>query len=89
MAGIAHVNGDEQILVITEQGMMIRTNVADMRSMGRSTQGVRVINIDDGDPVVGIMKLIEREVGDDEPAENGDLAEAVEPIEPEDDEPVH
>src|SRR5216684_4507107 len=84
VAGIAHVNGDEQILVITEQGMMIRTNVADMRSMGRSTQGVRVINIDDGDPVVGIMKLIEREVGDDEPADNGDPADAIEPIEPED-----
>src|SRR5258708_4598942 len=89
VAGIAHVNGDEQILVITEQGMMIRTNVADMRSMGRSTQGVRVINIDGGDPVVGIMKLIEREAGDDEPTENGDPAEAIEPIEPEDDEPVH
>jgi DNA gyrase subunit A len=78
VAGIAHVNGDEQLLVITEQGMMIRTNVADMRSMGRSTQGVRVINIDEGDTVVGAMKLIEREAGEDsedegpEPEQEGD-----------------
>jgi DNA gyrase subunit A len=82
VAGIAHVNGDEQILVITEQGMMIRTNVADMRSMGRSTQGVRVINVDEGDPVVAVMKLIERESTEEE------TGEPVEP-EPEGEEPVH
>ncbi len=89
VAGIAHVNGDEQILVITEQGMMIRTNVADMRSMGRSTQGVRVINVDEGDPVVGVMKLIEREGNEDEPVDLVESADAIEPTQPEDDEPVH
>jgi DNA gyrase subunit A len=49
--------------------MMIRTNVADMRSMGRNTQGVRVINIDEGDTVVATMKLIERESPEDEEPE--------------------
>jgi DNA gyrase subunit A len=71
VAGIAHVGEDDQILVITEQGMMIRTNVAHIRSMGRNTQGVRVINIDENDRVVAAMKLIEKEQteegGDDTP----------------------
>jgi DNA gyrase subunit A len=93
VAGIAHVNGDEQILVITEQGMMIRTNVADMRSMGRSTQGVRVINIDEGDTVVGVMKLSADDTDDTPEGENGETGEGngEEPaIEPDgDDEPVH
>ncbi|HJW95973.1 MAG TPA: DNA gyrase subunit A [Thermoanaerobaculia bacterium] len=58
VAGIAHVVGDEQILLITEQGMIIRTNVADLRPMGRSTQGVRVINLDENDRVVAAVKVV-------------------------------
>jgi DNA gyrase subunit A len=64
VAGISHVFGDEQILLITEQGMIIRTNVSDLRSMGRSTQGVRVINVDEDDRVVGLVKLTEKDEGD-------------------------
>jgi DNA gyrase subunit A len=73
VAGIAHVFDGDQILLITEQGMIIRTNVSDLRSMGRSTQGVRVINIDDVDRVVAAVKLIEKEQGgEEEPAEGGE-----------------
>jgi len=58
VAGIAHVVGDEQILLITEQGMIIRTDVANLRPMGRSTQGVRVINLDENDRVVAAVKVV-------------------------------
>ncbi len=61
VAGIAHVVDDDQLLLITEQGMIIRTSVADLRSMGRSTQGVRVINVDENDRVVAAVKLVEKE----------------------------
>jgi DNA gyrase subunit A len=61
VAGIAHVVDDDQLLLITEQGMIIRTNVADLRSMGRSTQGVRVINVEENDRVVAAVKLVEQE----------------------------
>jgi DNA gyrase subunit A len=44
--------------------MIIRTNVSDLRSMGRSTQGVRVINVDEDDRVVGLVKLTEKDEGD-------------------------
>jgi DNA gyrase subunit A len=61
VAGIAHVFDDDQLLLITEQGMIIRVGVSDLRSMGRSTQGVRVINVEENDRVVAAVKLVEKE----------------------------
>ncbi|HET8774993.1 MAG TPA: DNA gyrase subunit A [Thermoanaerobaculia bacterium] len=77
VAGIAHVGDDDQLLLITEQGMMIRTGVSSIRIAGRKTQGVRIINIDEGDTVVGAVKVIgaaEDESGpeDEETPESGD-----------------
>ena len=66
VAGISYVFEDDQVLLITEQGMIIRTNVADIRSIGRSTQGVRVINIDENDLVVAAVKLVDKDDGEDE-----------------------
>jgi DNA gyrase subunit A len=92
VAGLAHVGEEEQILLITEQGMMIRTDVSSIRIAGRKTQGVRVINIDEDDTVVAAVKLIDR----DEPDEVQLDEETGEPVEgatdetPESpDEPVH
>jgi DNA gyrase subunit A len=66
VAGISHVYGDEQMLLITEQGMIIRVNVSDFRAVGRSTQGVRIIHLDENDIVVGAVKIHDRDNGDDE-----------------------
>jgi len=76
VAGIAHVFDDDQLLLITEQGMIIRVSVSDLRSMGRSTQGVRVINVEENDRVVAAVKLVEKE-------ENGGPAQSS------DESPVH
>jgi DNA gyrase subunit A len=65
VAGIAHVHGDEQVLLITEQGMIIRVPVDGIRSMGRNTQGVRVLNVEENDTVVAAIKLVEKENGDE------------------------
>jgi DNA gyrase subunit A len=65
VAGISYVFEDDQVLLITEQGMIIRTNVADIRSIGRNTQGVRVINIDENDLVVAAVKLVDKDDGED------------------------
>jgi DNA gyrase subunit A len=92
VAGLAHVGDEEQVLLITEQGMMIRTDVSSIRIAGRKTQGVRVINIDEDDTVVAAVKLIDR----DEPEEEQLDAETGEPVDgatdesPDSpDEPVH
>jgi DNA gyrase subunit A len=72
VAGISYVFEDDQVLLITEQGMIIRTNVADIRSIGRSTQGVRVINIDENDLVVAAVKLVDKEDAEEESGEPED-----------------
>ena len=52
----------DKFVVSTKKGIVIRTNVDEIRVMGRATQGVRIIKLGDGDRVVDIAKLI----GDDE-----------------------
>jgi DNA gyrase subunit A len=46
--------------------MVIRTNVDEIRRSGRSTQGVRVIRLDEGDRVVSVAKLAEDTNGDED-----------------------
>jgi len=87
VAGISYVFEDDQVLLITEQGMIIRTNVADIRSIGRSTQGVRVINIDENDLVVAAVKLVDKDDGEEDVPT--DDAEAADSETPDDDGTIH
>jgi len=66
VAGIRHVHESDQILVLTEGGILIRMNVAEIRRSGRATQGVRVIRLDEADRVVSLAKLAEHEGGNGE-----------------------
>jgi DNA gyrase subunit A len=50
---------EDQIMLITTGGVLIRTRVAEVREMGRSTQGVRLINLDDGEKLAGLEKIVE------------------------------
>ncbi|NOZ95594.1 MAG: DNA gyrase subunit A [Acidobacteria bacterium] len=72
VAGIRFVHEDDQILLVTEQGMLIRMDVSEVRRIGRATQGVRLIRVEPGDQVVAVAKLAEREEnGGDEEADDG------------------
>ncbi len=51
------VNNSDYIIVSTEKGIMIKTPVKDIRVMGRATQGVRVIKLNDSDKVADVAKL--------------------------------
>jgi DNA gyrase subunit A len=68
VVGIAYVHDDDQVMLISQQGMILRTRAGDIRAIGRATQGVRLIEMEDGDMVVAVAKLAER---DDEVGENG------------------
>jgi DNA gyrase subunit A len=61
VAGMRHVQGDEDIMLVTAQGMMIRTSASGVRRIGRATQGVKLIELGEGDQVVAVAKLAERE----------------------------
>ena len=71
VVGIAYVREDDELMIISQQGMIIRMRAGDVRSIGRATQGVRLIGMDEGDKVVAIAKLAEKEDDPDAPAEGG------------------
>jgi DNA gyrase subunit A len=52
-------------MLITEKGMIIRLNTADISTIGRNTQGVRLIQLEAGDHLVSVARLVEREEGED------------------------
>jgi DNA gyrase subunit A len=69
VVSIAQVNEDQELLVITEQGKMLRTPVNQIRTIGRATQGVRLMDLEAPDKVVSIALVAktEEEVSDDVP----------------------
>jgi DNA gyrase subunit A len=67
VVGIKSVTDADQLLLITERGQLIRIKVRDIRETGRAVQGVRVIQLEEGDRVVAVAKLAESDEGDEEP----------------------
>jgi DNA gyrase subunit A len=66
VVGIKSVTDADQLLLITERGQLIRIKVKDIRETGRAAQGVRVIQLEDGDRVVGVAKLAEPDEAEEE-----------------------
>ena len=60
VVGIAFVQDDDELMLISQQGKILRMVSSDVRAIGRATQGVRLIGIDEGDQVVSVAKLAER-----------------------------
>ena len=54
---------DDQLMLMTQQGKILRTRVNDTRAIGRNTQGVRLIRIDEADRVVSVARFAEKDEG--------------------------
>jgi len=52
------VRADDEVMCITQKGILIRTKVGDVRASGRSTQGVRIINLEKGDKLATTARII-------------------------------
>ncbi len=59
VVGIAYVHDDDELMLISQQGMILRMKAGDIRTIGRATQGVRLIEMEEGDAVVSVAKLAE------------------------------
>ncbi|MBL8471216.1 MAG: DNA gyrase subunit A [Rhodocyclaceae bacterium] len=59
LVGAVLVDPQDEIMLISTGGVLIRTQVADIRELGRSTQGVTLINLDDGTLLAGVEKVVE------------------------------
>jgi DNA gyrase subunit A len=65
VVGAALVHPDDEVLLISTGGVLIRTAVSSIREMSRSTQGVTLINLGEGEKLAGVERVVE---SDDEPA---------------------
>ena len=67
LAAVRMVNGDEEMMLISETGNLIRINVSDIGTYGRSTMGVRIFNLNEGDELASVSIFDpEDEVSEDE-----------------------
>ena len=57
VVGIASVRDGDEIMLITKDGMVTRSKVDDIRIVGRNTQGVQVMNPNEGDKLVTVAKV--------------------------------
>jgi len=62
--GVAQVFADEEVMLVTDRGRLIRIRVNDIRVVGRNTQGVKLLDVDEGERVVSLARVVETENGD-------------------------
>jgi DNA gyrase subunit A len=62
----ALVHDDDQVMLISTGGVLIRTKVSSIREMSRSTQGVTLINLGEGEKLAGLERVVETEDDDEE-----------------------
>ncbi|WP_114639001.1 DNA gyrase subunit A [Polynucleobacter necessarius] len=73
----ALVSPEDQIMLITTGGVLVRTRVSEIREMGRATQGVTLINVDEGTRLSGLQRIAESDSddeGDTDEVEDSDVS---------------
>jgi len=63
VVGAVLVNEDDEIMLITDAGVLIRTRVKEISVVGRNTQGVRLIDLGEGEKLAGVEKVAESDAG--------------------------
>ncbi len=68
------VHADDEIMLITDTGVLVRTRVSEIREMGRATQGVTLIALDEGAELSGLQRIVENDANAPESTEGDDAA---------------
>jgi DNA gyrase subunit A len=58
------VHAEDEIMLITDKGVLVRTRVGEIREMGRATQGVTLIGLDEGSKLSGMQRIVENDAGE-------------------------
>jgi DNA gyrase subunit A len=66
VVGGQQVTEDDQLMLVTNSGKIIRLRIKDIRVIGRNTQGVRLIDLEEGERVVSLARVAEQEEDDEE-----------------------
>ncbi|MDP3620582.1 MAG: DNA gyrase subunit A [Polynucleobacter sp.] len=70
------VSPEDQIMLITTGGVLVRTRVSEIREMGRATQGVTLISVDEGTRLSGLQRIAESDSDDDAEVDAEDVGDA-------------
>ena len=65
LIGAAQVSDDDELMLISDKGMLVRTRVAEVNIIGRNTQGVTVIRLKDSEKLISIAPISEEFIGDE------------------------
>ncbi|MDB5955588.1 DNA gyrase subunit A [Ramlibacter sp.] len=57
------VHSDDEIMLITDRGVLVRTRISEIRELGRATQGVTLIGLDEGSKLSGLQRIVENDAG--------------------------
>jgi DNA gyrase subunit A len=82
VVGAVLVDDNDEVMLISTGGVLIRTSVAQLREMGRSTQGVTLISLDAGEKLAGIERIEERDLGNGNSNGNGGNGDSHEEVPP-------
>ncbi len=74
LVGLLGVEEKDDLIITCESGVTIRMKVSSIREAGRATQGVKLINIDEGDKIAAIASIQEQDTEEEEHTENGEAA---------------
>ena len=66
------VHTEDEIMLITDKGVLVRTRVSEIREMGRATQGVTLIGLDEGSKLSGMQRIVENDAGEATEAADGE-----------------
>ena len=81
VVGIMEVLPEDEIMIITKGGVIIRSPVSQIRTTGRIAQGVRLVNLDEGDVVTAVARVVPEEEGVDDGTDDAGGDEADETVE--------
>src|SRR5690606_26862771 len=79
VVGAVLVEPADEIMLITTAGVLVRTRVSEIREMGRATQGVTLINVDEDSTLSGVRRVVESDADIDDEAEPVDDETADQP----------
>ena len=68
------VHADDEIMLITDTGVLVRTRVSEIRELGRATQGVTLISLDEGAKLGGLQRIVENDANEVEDEATGEEA---------------
>ena len=69
------VRPEDEIMLITDKGVVVRTRVAEIRELGRATQGVTLISLDEGAKLIGLQRIAENDAATADEAEGAETPE--------------